>query len=253
MSEERISVQGSDGGLSRVQQIARLHNAELYRDLSWEGSFEEYLEIVRKRPETTRTAFQRLYDMVMSYGTEEYIDNKKKLIRYNFFRDELDGGRDAVFGLDIPLMRLMNVLKAAAEGYGPERRVILLHGPVGSSKSTIVRLLKKGLEAYSRTPEGALFTFRWANLQETGLAKAGEDAFDSPMHEEPLRLIPAEWRERAIDKLGLSNEKFKVRIDGDLDPASRFIFNGLLQKYDGDWGKVIANHVRVRRVLLSED
>jgi len=42
--------------------------------------------------------------MVMSYGTEEYVDNKKKLIRYNFFRDERDGGRDAVFGLDIPLM-----------------------------------------------------------------------------------------------------------------------------------------------------
>ncbi|HWO10786.1 MAG TPA: hypothetical protein VNN80_14935, partial [Polyangiaceae bacterium] len=118
-------------GLSRVQQIARLHNAELYRDLSWEGSFEEYLDIVRSRVEVTRTAFQRLYDMVMSYGTEEYVDNKKKLIRYNFFRDERDGGRDAVFGLDIPLMRLMKVLKAAAQCYGPEKRVILLHGPVG--------------------------------------------------------------------------------------------------------------------------
>jgi len=235
-----------------VSAIAAMQDYDRYRDLAWDGSFEEYLQIVRERPQVTRNAFQRLYDMVISYGTEEYIDNKKKLIRYNFFRDEIDIGKDAIFGLDIPLMRLMNVLKAAAEGYGPERRVILLHGPVGSSKSTIVRLLKKGLEAYSRTPEGALFTFRWANLAETGLAKAGEDSFDSPMHEEPLRLIPGEWRERAIDKLGLSNEKFKVRIDGDLDPASRFIFNGLLQKYNGDWGKVVANHVRVRRVLLSE-
>jgi serine protein kinase len=57
-----------------------------------------------------------------------------------------------VFGLDIPLMRLVHVLRAASEGYGPEKRVILLHGPVGSSKSTIARLLKKGLEHYSRTP-----------------------------------------------------------------------------------------------------
>src|SRR5688572_27836763 len=253
MSEERISVQGGDGGLSRVQQIARLHNAELYRDLSWEGSFEEYLEIVRKRPETTRTAFQRLYDMVMSYGTEEYVDNKKKLIRYNFFRDERDGGRDAVFGLDIPLMRLMKVLKAAAQGYGPEKRVILLHGPVGSAKSTIARLLKKGLEAYSATPEGALYTFKWVNLESTGLVSSAEgDTFDSPMHDEPLRLIPQAWRSRAISQLGLSQPHFKVQVEGDLDPASRFVFRGLLTKYQGDWAKVVENHVRVRRLVLSE-
>ena len=85
--------------------------------------------------------------MVIRYGTEEYTDSKKKLVRYNFFKDEIDGGKDGVFGLDIPLMRLVNVLKAAAQGYGPEKRIILLHGPVGSSKSTIVRLLKKGLGA----------------------------------------------------------------------------------------------------------
>ena len=42
-------------------------------------------------------------------------------------------------------MKLVNVLKAAAQGLGPEKRVILLHGPVGSSKSTIVRMLKKGI------------------------------------------------------------------------------------------------------------
>ena len=99
------------------------------------GLFEDYLQIVRERPQVTRNAFQRVYDMIISYGTEEYIDNKKKLVRYNFFKDEIDGGSDAIFGLDIPLMRLVHVLKAAAEGYGPEKRVILLHGPVGSSKS----------------------------------------------------------------------------------------------------------------------
>ena len=61
-------------------------------------------------------------------------------------------------------MRLVHVLKAAAEGYGPEKRVILLHGPVGSSKSTIARLLKQGVEQYSRTPDGALYTFEWVGL-----------------------------------------------------------------------------------------
>jgi serine protein kinase len=236
---------------SLVAQIAALQDYDRYRDLAWEGSFEEYLQIVRERPQVTRNAFQRVYDMVISYGTEEYIDNKKKLVRYNFFRDETDGGKDAVFGLDIPLMRMMNVLKAASEGYGPERRVILLHGPVGSSKSTIARLLKKGLERYSLTPEGALYTFSWVNLASTGLASGSADTFESPMHEEPLRLVPPEWRDQAY-RFGLSNDKFRVRIEGDLDPASRFIFSGLMHLYKGDWGKMIENHVRVKRLVLSE-
>jgi serine protein kinase len=244
--------QGKIDGKGMVSAIASMQDFDRYRDLSWEGSFEDYLELVRERPQVTRNAFQRVYDMVISYGTEEYIDNKKKLVRFNFFRDEIDHGKDAIFGLDIPLMRMMNVLKAAAEGYGPEKRVILLHGPVGSSKSTIARLLKKGLEQYSLAPEGALFTFKWVNLKGTDMVSGNAEEFESPMHEEPLKLIPPEWRDKAIDKLGLSNENFKVRVEGELDPASRFIFKHLMNRYQGDWGQMVANHVRVRRLLLSE-
>jgi serine protein kinase len=246
------SDQGVRDTRSMLSTIASMQDFDRYRDLAWEGSFEDYLQIVRERPTVTRNAFQRLYDMVISYGTEEYIDNKKKLIRYNFFRDELDGGRDAVFGLDIPIMRLMSVLRAASEGYGPEKRVILLHGPVGSSKSTVVRLLKKGLERYSLTPEGALYTFRWVGLVNAGLETGGVDIFDSPMHEDPIKIVPVEWRAKAIDKLGLSNDKFKIQVDGEMDPASRYIFRELMEKYNGDWGKVVENHVRVRRLILSE-
>jgi serine protein kinase len=237
---------------SMVATIGAMQDFDRYRDLSWEGSFEEYLKIVKNEPRVTRNAFQRLYDMVLSHGSEEYIDNKKKIVRYNFFKDPEGGGKDAVFGLDIPLMRLMNVLKAAAQGYGPEKRVILLHGPVGSSKSTIARLLKKGLENYSLSPQGALYTFRWVNLAKYGLAGSEADTFESPMHEEPLRLIPPEWRVDAIKKLGLSSEKFTVRVEGELDPASRFIFNELMQKHHGDWAKMVAEHVVVCRLLLSE-
>ena len=81
---------------SMVAQIAAMQDYDRYRDLAWEGSFEEYLAMVRDRPQVTRNAFQRMYDMVISYGTEEYIDNKKKLIRYNFFRDEIDVGDEEV-------------------------------------------------------------------------------------------------------------------------------------------------------------
>ena len=236
---------------SLVDRIGALQDVKTYRELHWEGSFDEYLALVRERPEITRNAYQRIYDMIISHGTEEYIDNKKKLVRFNFFKDEQNGGANAIYGLDIPLMRLVHVLKAASEGYGTERRVILLHGPVGSSKSTIARLLKQGIERYSRTAEGALYSFDWVNLKGTELSGESE-RFPSPMNEEPLRLIPAEWRPQALKDLALGNDKFQVRVEGELDPASRFVIKHLLAKYDGDWSKMIKNHVRVRRLVLSE-
>src|SRR5918911_5487946 len=178
---------------SLVGRIAALQDKSSFKELHWEGSFEEYLKIVRENPRVTRTAFQRIYDMILSHGKTEYIDNKKKLIRYHFFHDEHFGGRDAVYGLDVPLMRLMSVFKSAAQGYGTERRVILLHGPVGSAKSTIVRLLKKGLEEYSRSPEGAMYTFAWTNIAndvEKEVFALVNDELPCPMREDPLHLIP---------------------------------------------------------------
>ncbi len=237
--------------MSLVGQIAELQNYATYKELSWEGSFEEYLEIARKTPQITRNAYQRLYDMVLSHGVEEYIDNKKKLVRYKFFRDDQHGGRDAVFGLDVPLMRLMNVLKSAAQGYGTERRIILLHGPVGSAKSTIVRMLKRGIEEYSRTPDGALYTYYWHLPGPLSELAGGAETFPSPMHDDPLRLIPAAWRPETIKKLRLGNDDFKVKIDGDVNPACRLIFKELMKHYEGDFAKVMG-HVRVRRMVLSE-
>ncbi|GAB4511698.1 MAG: serine protein kinase [Haliangiales bacterium] len=237
--------------MSLTGQIAELQNYDEYQELHWEGSFEDYLALVRKDPRVTRNAFQRVYDMVLSHGVEEYIDNKKKIVRYKFFSDEANGGRDAIFGLDIPLMRLMNVLKSAAQGYGTERRVILLHGPVGSSKSTIARQLKRGLEAYSKTPEGALFTYSWHLPGELAEFAGGSEHFGCPMHDEPLRLIPREWREEAIRKLELGNDRHKVRIEGDVNPACRLIFSKLMEHYKGDFSKV-TQHVRVKRLMLSE-
>jgi serine protein kinase len=220
-------------------------------DLNWQGSFEDYLQIVKRTPKVTRSAFQRMYDMVLSYGQEEYIDNKKKLVRYNFFKDEQHGGKDAVYGLDIPLMRLVNVLKSAAQRYGTEKRVILLHGPVGSSKSTIARLLKKGIEEYSRTPEGALYSYVWHLPGETAKFAGGQEVFPCPMHEDPLRLIPPEWRARAFADLGLGTAEEPIHMEGDVNPACRQIFAELMALYKGNWAKVM-EHVKVKRLVLSE-
>src|ERR1700676_926684 len=157
-----------------------------YRKKHWEGGFEEYLNIVVEHPEVTRTAYQRLYDMILSHGTEEVYENKERLTRYKFFTEFAAKHADAIYGLDRPLMQLVNTFKSAAKGYGTERRVLLLHGPVGSSKSTIARLLKKGLEDFARTDPGMLFAYSW-RMPDGSWQKC-------PMHEEPLHLIPLDLR-----------------------------------------------------------
>jgi len=53
-----------------------------YRKKHWEGSPDDYLDIVREHPEITRSAYQRLYDMILSHGTEEVYEQKQKVIRY---------------------------------------------------------------------------------------------------------------------------------------------------------------------------
>ena len=146
-------------------------------------------------------------------------------------------------------MSLVNVLKSAANRYGTERRVLLLHGPVGSSKSTIARLLKKGLEHYSKTDDGALYTYGW---REEGLD--GTDTYvDCPMHEEPLHLVPLEFRADLIESLAgeATDHHYPITIEGDLCPFCRQTYNERMAKYDGDWGKVLGD-IRVRRLILSE-
>ncbi len=78
---------------SWVSRIASYQDREGYSEQHWEGSFEDYLAIVRQNPKVTRTAFQRVYDMILSHGKTEYIDNKKKLVRYDFFADPTSTGR----------------------------------------------------------------------------------------------------------------------------------------------------------------
>ena len=84
-----------------------------------------------------------------------------------------------IFGLEGTLMDLVRFIRGAAGGYGTERRVLLLHGPVGSAKSTICRLLKKGMERYSQTSDGAWYTFRWVGLPtgKDGVFNAEEKHF----------------------------------------------------------------------------
>ena len=94
--------------------ISNWQNSSARTNAHWSGSFDEYLQLVKQNPKSTRNAYQRMYDMIMEAGTEEYIDFKKQVVRYKFFDDAANNGKDAVFGLDIALMKLVNVLRAAS-------------------------------------------------------------------------------------------------------------------------------------------
>ncbi len=233
-------------GTAILETVRDQLNLPEYQKIHWEGSFEEYLEIVYKHPEVTRTAYQRLYDMILSHGTEEVYEFKEKIVRYRFFTEYAARHGDAIYGLDKSLLQLVNTFKSAAKGYGTERRVLLLHGPVGSSKSTIARLLKRGLEDYSRTDPGMIFSFGWKNPDGT--------YHKDPMHGEPLQLIPAEHRATILAKLndGKRDDNHQVHVRGDLCPFSRYMFNERLAKYNGDWIQMLRNEVRVYRLILSE-
>src|SRR5438128_12275632 len=126
-----------------LSAIANLQSRQEYQELHWEGSLEDYLKLIQDTPRVTRNAFQRIYDMILSHGLEEFVEHKKKITRYRFFRDEMHNGRDAVYGIDQSLNQLVDILKSASRNYGIDPRVVLLHRPVGSAKSTIVRTLNR--------------------------------------------------------------------------------------------------------------
>jgi serine protein kinase len=234
-------------GSEIISIISQRQDRDQFRRKNWVGTFEEYLDIVRDNPKVTRTSYQRIYDMILSYGVDVVHKGREKEHHYHFFDDPTNEGHDAVFGLRGPLHLLVNALKSAAYEYGIEKRVLLLHGPVGSSKSTIVRLLKQGLQRYSETDEGALYTLGWVDEENP------DEVHWCPMNEEPLHLIPERFREDVAVSLNeeIKEGDFQVRIRGELDPFCRFMYQQRLKKYDGDWTRV-AQDIRVKRVILSE-
>jgi len=180
------------------------------RELNWEGTFADYFEIVSKRPKVARLSHGRIYDMMMSAGVEV---GKNGETRYSFFNDE-------IFGLEKPVAQIVQYFNSAAQRLEVRKRILLLMGPVGGGKSTIVSLLKRGLEKYSRSPDGAVYAIG-----------------NCPMHEDPLHLIPEDLRADIERDYG-------VYIEGDLCPRCRWNLTNLYE------GKI--ERVPVKRIMLSE-
>ena len=230
-----------------------------YRQQHWEGSLMDYLDLVAADPQIARNAFGRVYDMIVSFGVENTVQFKQEMKRYKFFSDPIGAaasnapgpGPDAIFGLERPLMQLVDFFKSAAQNYGTEKRILLLHGPVGSSKSTMARLLKKGLEWYSHQDAGRLYTYAW-RLPNLSAGDGSEHYVDCPMHEDPLLLIPVSAREEVLAEINSKMpEGRRISLYTEVCPFCRKVMADLMETYDGDWRRVM-DHVKVKRLILSE-
>ncbi len=201
--------------LNGGKAINILDKVKNYREeenrLKWEGTFADYLNIIRERPEVAQTAHSRVYNMIKSSGVEERDGQKM----YKFFGQE-------IFGLETAIERLVEeYFHPAARRLDVRKRILLLMGPVSGGKSTIVTLLKRGLEQYSRTDEGAVYAIKGC-----------------PMHEDPLHLIPHHLRNEFFEEYG-------IRIEGSLSPLNTM---RLEKEYDGRIENVI-----IERITFSED
>ncbi|MCU1263901.1 MAG: putative Ser protein kinase [Acidobacteria bacterium] len=193
----------------RLEDLRRVHEA-----LRWEGTFRDYFELVTQNPRIAQLSHARLNDMIQAAGLERLNEGTRdEIIAYKFFSPEL-------FGIEEPVARLVEYFKSAAQRLEVRKRILLLMGPVGGGKSTIVSMLKRGLEAWTKTEGGAVYSIK-----------------DCPMHEEPLHLIPHELRAE-IDK------HYGIYIEGDLCPQCRY---ALEHTYNGRH-----EDVRVQRVGFSE-
>ncbi|PUB11702.1 PrkA family serine protein kinase [Paenisporosarcina sp. OV554] len=192
-----------------------LNKVKRYRkeehELKWEGTFADYLAIVRERPIVAQMAHSRVYNMISSSGLTER--NGQKL--YHFFGEE-------IFGLETSIERLVEeYFHPAAKRLDVRKRILLLMGPVSGGKSSIVTLLKRGLESYSKTDDGAVYAIKGC-----------------PMHEDPLHLIPQHLRADFTEEYG-------IRIEGSLSPLNTM-------RLEKEYGGRIED-VLVERILFSED
>jgi serine protein kinase len=193
----------------RLEDLRREHEA-----LRWEGTFRDYFELVTQNPRIAQLSHARINDMVHAAHIERLNEGTQhEVISYNFFAAEL-------FGIEEPIARIVEYFKSAAQRLEVRKRILLLMGPVGGGKSTIVNMLKRGLEEWTKTEGGAVYAIK-----------------DCPMHEEPLHLIPHQLRAE-IEK------HYGIYIEGDLCPQCRYALD---KTYGGRH-----EDVKVHRVIFSE-
>jgi serine protein kinase len=238
-------------------------------------SFAEYLALVFAEPmRQLRSSTQYIVDCFDHYGTTMVKYPWGEVSRFNLFDAPWAGGEDQLFGQEMVQNQVYRVLRSFLQD-GRPNKLILLHGPNGSAKSTFIRCLGRGLEHYSTLEEGALYRFSWmfpsSKSTKGGIGFGGmhptiestdsyaylpDDAVDARLPDElrdhPLLLIPLEKRHKLIEQM-LGGKPFPVSDylrHGSLSPKNRAIYDALLANYQGDFVQVL-RHVRVERFEIS--
>jgi len=229
------------GDMNLVTRIAALQDKTSFKELHWTGRSRIISKSCVRNPRVTRTAFQRIYDMILSHGKTEYIDNKKRLIRYHFFHDEPNGGRDAVYGLDVPLMKLVNVFKSAAQGYGTEKRVICCTGRWAPRRAPSCGCSRKASRSTRARPEGALYTFSWCWRRSATMAAPHREVFKLPDERGPAAAHSRGVAQKVFADLARPTRAFQVPVRGISAPPRGSSSRELMTEYKGDFAKVMSH------------
>ncbi|MHC4731718.1 MAG: PrkA family serine protein kinase, partial [Planctomycetota bacterium] len=238
-------------------------------------SFWEFLDEVRADPyHHLRSAGQYVRDMVEHFGSREVPVLGQPAVRHTFCDGvEDDPDRQRVVGQEFAVDAIYRAIRNFAIA-GRADKLILMHGPNGSAKSTIADLMFKGLEAYSETPQGVLYRFSWvfpkSEVDGAGLGFGGRretrdlDSFAyleaeeiastvvSDMKSNPIYLVPRAQRREFLHEICRGTPDFPHAhiLSGNMGTKSRAIYEALLTAHKGDWRKVM-RFVRVERFTIS--
>lgn len=240
-------------------------------------SFGGYMDELMAHPRLhLRNAARYLCDVIDHFGTDEIEHPTGKVERYRLFDAAFADGRGRVIGQERVQMNLVRLLRNFVRA-GKVDRMLLLHGPNGSAKTSIIQAIGAAAETYSQTDAGALYRFNWifptsgaqrGALGFGGAASASTDSYallkgDSvqarlpcEFKDHPLLLLPQSAREALFEELYTSGAWPKtatipeVLRTGDLSPKNRAIFDALMATYHGDMQEVL-RHVQVERFYLS--
>jgi serine protein kinase len=243
-------------------------------------SFTEFLQLFSGSPAVhCRGAAHYIRDTFDYFGSRVVERPTGSVTRFNLFDAEFTGGVGRVAGQEEAQDAIYRLLNNFVRE-GRVNRLILLHGPNGSAKTSIVHGIFRAMEHYSTLPEGALYRFRWlfptekiarghigfgegqqpAQLDADTFAHLpGEDldaVLECELKDNPLLLIPIDERQKLFERLkaeGKLPDDHPIPVvlqKGDLCPKCREIHDALLSAYGGDANKVL-RHIQVQRMHLS--
>ncbi|MFC7073112.1 PrkA family serine protein kinase [Halovenus rubra] len=239
-----------------LQSLSEEYRQTIPSDLRKPQSFSWYLEELYDGPRIARSAHQRVADMFDFYGTS--YDEDRGVVEYELAsKDPLNDGENTFYGRVVheAMHEFVNKVKSGARGLGPERRILLLLGPVGSGKSAFDSQIREYFEDYTSREEGRMYTFRWTNLCDVITDQdPADDIVRSPMNQDPIVLLPHEQRQSVIDDVNENlDAPYTIRNEQALDPASEFYMDQLLAHYDDDLQAVLDNHIEIIRLLADEN